>query len=1226
MSMISAGGHDRALSVAFQRPTPFLPGPRVVPTSGAQRARRSAPIASEHVPPRFPSEEVAIHGDARLQERLARGLVKGITATPSIPRNASVAPFINGYTEALSEQPLRDWFRAKGLKLATVRVFNEHMTGVIAQDGKDILVRFTTSDGSGWGEVSAHLCAAQQALSPSNYGLAVTEDPVPNHVILDFYGVQPPRNEQSAPALGKQLTRDGWSPISSGQRVQWRERYVQLTQARGDAAERVRLAAHLHHELRNKAPDDDLKLDQQAFTAEPGSLLERRSKASRKAFVELLASAPFKAFLGKANLVAHDGQFRISEGDLQLRNAVGQWVSLQAYLDAEPSQPEGSPLCASVRQLIAQSNKTGNALYSTPTYDVRQALDFFCQGAPKKLAHVQVAVAWLDTRLAPAPQAAIYAGLTPYTWGPGALSASDCAVLKAHSTDIGSMLDSFLARPDPWHSLPDADHRLAAFFDSPAAVAKAAAMAKALHLYGVADGQVLSKPERHQLLAAALKLHAGADVPGKPGVVAGYAVYSSNNFGRTQKALRSDVEQHLQGKGASALNAPLLAHLFLAQAAPELLVKADPPTAESALLKQGVDDITIGSTAWLGLRLGCAMADTLAGPGASRAMSRARLMALTQLQAQVPEQETLIKSLGARPLLDWATMAGIFPTPAQGQYTPEHYRMAAEAFTAQQALTDAAFSTLTAQPPTQTSLLIKQLALLFPELTEDEIRDFKLKRVYHSMQGSQPSVLLTEVLLTGQAQLGPLAAASNWMTENSMGKVQFEVPPGTLSQARFDEQIKQLPLIAPLVAPAIDQYVSQTRIAQTCALKLMIAQLPLQERKALEAGQIEFFSLRKASGETLEDDNGDASKVALSKGLQGTLIRYETGIVEPRFGYYEVFPSAMRMIKRDDLPYSLSLGGQIKKEQRPYGPFAYTREDVRREKPEPFDFEAYSSGAQPRPGVQSPVIIEKAAADLAATLPAVGANHTGMPVPNSFTSDKTARIVEGILGNSFDERRDALTGYANQPTHLQRQRAFPFGADDVFSPNNLRMVLGLLPFVGAVADLVEGNVAQGLKGLLIDFTSFAATGGVGVAKNFFKGLRRVLPFNGRPFAMGELKGAAPLFRSLFNPLDGTIGILKSGQKAPSLIKSFLKGELRVLDTGVYLPATTFERCRWGAGIYSAVAAGPPAGAQSGTYAGLELYAIHKNNHWYGVNPHTFETGGAPLQGFVPQAGGSEGRK
>lgn len=1147
-----------------------------------------------------------------------RGLLKGITSVPVIPRNASIAPFISVYNQALSAQPLQDWFRAKGLKLATVRVFNDHVTGVVTQDGKDTLVRFTTSDGSGWGEVSALVSAAQQALSPSNFGLAVTENPVPRHAILDFYGVQPPRNDQSASTLGQQLKRDGWPPIMSAQRVRWREQYTQLTQARGDATERTRLLDHLHRELKNKAADEDLNLDQQPFTAEPGSSLARRSKAPRNAFVELLASQSFKAFLAKHNLVAHDDQFRISQGDLQLRTAEGRWVSLQASLDAE--QPQDDTLRDGLRQLVVQSRKTGNALYSTETYDVRQALDFFCLGAPKTHAQVQVAMAWLDTRLAPAPLAADFAQLTPHTWAPGALSTTDCGALKLLSAGIGGLLDSFLAQPDPWHSLPDADHRLAAFFDSPAAVAKADAMAKALQLYAVAGGQSLSKAMRHQLLATALKLEAGGDVPGKPGYVAGYEVYSPNNLGRSQKALRSDIEQHLQGKGASARSAPLLAHMFLAQAAPELLVKADSAAPGAALFKQSSDDITLGSTAWLGLRLGCALADTLAGPGASRLMSRTQLLALTQLQAQVPEQETLIKSLAARPLMEWAVMAGVFPKPSDGRYTPQNYQQASDAFTAQQALTDAAFSTLTSEPPTQTSVLIGQLTRLFPELTEQEIRDFKLKRVYHTMQGSQPPVLLTEVLLAGQAKLGVLAQLTNWMTENSTGKVQYELPPGKISQATFDERIKQLPLIAPLVAPAIDRYVADTRSAQASALKLMIAQLPLAERKALEVGQIEFFSLRKATGETLKEDNGDESKVAQSKGIQGTLIRYETGIVEPRFGYYEVFPGSMRMIKRDDLPYSLHLGGEIKKEQIPFGPFAYTREDVRRENPEAFDFQAYSSGTAPRAGVQSPVIIEKARPDLAATMQKVGVNHTGVPVPNSFTSDKTARIVEGILGNSFDERRDALTAYANQPTNLQRQREFPFGADDVFSSENLRMVLRLLPFVGAVADMAEGNVAQGLKGLLIDFTSFAATGGVGVARSFFKGLKVVLPFNGRAFTMQGLKGAAPFFRSLFNPLDGTVGLLKSGQKASGLLKGFLKGELRLLDAGIYLPATAFERCRWGAGVYGTVAGSYPADARRGTYDGQELYAVQKNNHWYGVNPHTLETGGAPLQGFVPQAG------
>lgn len=1221
MSMISAATQLRSFSPEAPPSNAFRPGERGGQAPSEHRVKRSAPVANEPLSSRFPTVENATQGDTNLQTSLARGLVKGDTGLPLIPRNASVGPFIRRYTHALAEQPLQDWFRAKGLKLATVRVFNDHVTGVVTREGKDTLVRFTTTDGSGWGNVSTHLRAAQHVLSPSNFGLGVTENPIARHVILDFYGVQPPLNEQAAPALGKQLKKDGWPPILAEQRDQWQAQFVRLNQAVGDATERTRLVDLLGGELKNKAHDAELKLDQQAFSVEPGSSLDRRSKASRKAFVELLTSQPFKDFLAKTPHVVLDGQFRISEGNLQLLNPEGQWVSLQARFDEAVRlhpQPNGRNLGEALRALVEQSKNTGNALYSKATYDVRQAVDFFCLGAPKSRAQLQVARTWLDTRLAPPPLAGDFAGLTPYTWAPGALSSSDCVRLKTSAAGIAGLLERFLALPDPWDSLPDAEYRLAAFFDSPAAVAKADAMAKALKLYAVADGQSLPKALRHQLLAAALKLDAGADVPGKPGVVAGYALYQPNNLGRTQKALRSDVEQHLQGKGASVASAPLLAHLFLAQAAPELLVTSALDKPESALLKQHADDMTLGSSAWLALRLGCALADSLAGPGSARLMSRAQLLALTRLQPQVPEQETLVKSLAARPLLDWAVMAGVFPEPVNGMYSAENYRLAAQAFAAQQALTEQAFNTLTAEPPTATSVLIKQLALLFPEMSEDEIRDFKLRRVYNTLQGSQPPVPLTEVLLERQAELGPLAALSNWMSENSTGKVLFKLPPGSISQATFDERIKKLPLIAPLVAPEIERYVAQTRIAQATALKLMIAQLPLQERKALEWGQIEFFSVRAATGDTLQDDQGADSKVTQSKGIHGTLIRYESGLVEPRFGYYEVFPGSMRMIKRTDLPYSLPLGGEIKKEQRPFGPFAYSQEDVRRGKSQKLDFEAYSSGAQPRPGVESSVIVEEARPKLAAVLHAHTVDHTGVAVPDSFTSEKTARIVEGILGNSYDERREALTAYAHQPTDWQRQRAFPFGADDVLSSANLRMVLGLLPFVGAIADIAEGNVAQGLKGVLIDLASFTATGGAVAAKKFLRGLKMVLPFNGRAFTLRGLNGAAPFFRSLFNPLDGALGVLKTGQRAPSLIKNFLKGELRLLDTGLYLPATAFEKCRWGAGVYGSVVAGRAAGGQQGTCDGLELYAVQKNNHWYGVNPYTLETGGAPLQGFVPQ--------
>lgn len=116
-------------------------------------------------------------------------------------------------------------------------------------------------------------------------------------------------------------------------------------------------------------------------------------------------------------------------------------------------------------------------------------------------------------------------------------------------------------------------------------------------------------------------------------------------------------------------------------------------------------------------------------------------------------------------------MAGIFPKSSDGRYSPGDYLAATQAFTDRENRTREAFNTLTSEPPTQTSLLVQQLAKLFPELTEDEIRNFKLEldtdvpfdpRQHGHLQTRQP--YLAEVILTQQAEKDPLVAFGDWVS------------------------------------------------------------------------------------------------------------------------------------------------------------------------------------------------------------------------------------------------------------------------------------------------------------------------------------------------------------------------------------------------------------------------------------------------------------------------------
>lgn len=1189
----------------------------------------------------FPVVADAQDADKRLQKNLMRWLHSGTAPDNAVPKKASIAPFISLYNDAIKEPALQAWFKSTGFKPATIRVLDDAVVGIVVREGKETFQRFTATDGSGWGQVGLRVSALQRILSPNNRGIPIAtgaaQANIPLTVLLEFYGVAPPHNEKAAPLLGKQLKRGGWPQISQAQRDQWEAQFKQQRRSHEDSALRGRLSELLQPLVEGKGDNDTLNLKELSLVAAPGSTLDQRSKKPRERFLKFLASPRFEAFLHKAGFQRQDGEFRrheyrLSDGDLQARDGAGQWVSLRRAFDDEVGKLSGwesaqeqaaaRTMGAELESLVVLSKKIGDALYSTRTYDARQVMAHYALDVPQTVGQMRAALSGFNVKLPNPPLAGNYASMTPYGQGTEALSDASSQTFRSASTQVMALFKDFSPASSGFQSFPDPDSQLAAFLDSPGATALADTIAKSLKLFAVADGQALTRADRHQVLATALKFSVNAPVPGLPGVVAGYDLYQPANRGRTLKEVRGDVERHLADKGVDPKVLALMAHLYLAQAAPEMLIKRDPGLAAEPLnvLNPDPGAIKVGSTAWMNLRLASAMA------GDSR-LNLQQALALARQESAGPNQEKLIKALGARALLDWGVMVGVYPATSDRTYSSTDYEAASNAFTERENTTRGAFEVLTGEPPTRASVLVKQLALLFPEMTEEEIRTAKLDlitdepydpRNHGHLETRQP--LLVDFILAGQAE-----DESFWLKLSSsldalfIGDKKYNFNHPAISQATFFQRISQLPPIAPLVEPAVDKYIADIRKAQATAMKLAFAELPLKQRMALESSnEIQFFSLRTGTGERLEKDKAPDSNVANKRGTHGLLMRYETGQANPKYGYYEVFPNSMKMIERTDLPDNLPLGDKITKGSEPTGLGGYYQINVQDGVSLPYDFEAYRSGSVPRPGMNSQVIIEKYGSPLRGAV-----DKTNQRTPDTFVSSTTSKLVETMLAYGFDDKREALIDYANQPTNLEWRRAYPFpSGKNIFTAENVRTVLSLIPFVGALTDLVEGNTGEGVKGLLIDLASFVATGGLAGAKSFAKGVKLLMRFNGKPFSTVALKGAGTFLRGVFNPVESVPEILRA---TPNALATFALGRPFRIGSSALLPVKTFEQWRWTMGARDALFAGPGtsanhwAGSRKGFIGNQQVDAVQKQGSWYAINPLTQRPEGSPLERFVPQA-------
>lgn len=1214
--------------------------------------RKTREVASEsdaHAPDAerktvvYPALAQAKKADSSLQKTLTHLLTTHKLNADPFPPGASIRPFIDAYTEAVNEPQVQAWLTSKGLDLSTALVFSDRVEGTVVVDGKTVARTFTTTDGSGWWEVSAKVCAAVKQLKPSDMGVLLPGQHTVKfrdfNAVLEFYGVEYPAPQIDAKALGKRLKKHGWPPISDQHRDQWRRQYEQLMQHNSDIDVRTHLTSQLRGLVKDRGEGDTPTLSAQYATVYPESTLAHKSHAPRERFVEWLGRPAFKAFIERSGLGGAESVYRISNGSLEIRDSANQWISVQVILDQEIYNVSigGSPaekaaihaLNNDLHQLVEMSKATGNALYSQAVYDVRQVLAFSGLGSPETVTQINSAISWLTAKLPPAPTRGDYARLSPYTWAPGALSPADLNVVKAASSGPGSVSELFASHMARTNLPRDPDLQLQQFFDSHEAIIKAQALAQQLNMAEVTGGKQLSKATRHQLLAATIKASVNAQMPGKPGMVAGYDIYQPNNLGRTLDEVRADIEGLLRKKGADVNTAPLIAHMMLAQAAPEFLIKPDPglsPQAPEAL-KLSPGQVSVGSTAWMSLRLGCAMAEKLSGAGSSRALNISEAQALTRLEPMGPEHETLIKCLGAAPLLDWAVMAGVFPKTSDGAYSAGDYRAAAQAFADRQSSTVAAFQSLTSEPPSQTSLLIDQLVLLFPEMTRDEIAKIKLTLVTDKPYDARNeghletrTPLLTELILAGEPEEDPFFVAQQWVNTRLFGEKKYAFTHPTISQETFEERIKKLPRIKPLVAPAVDQYLADSRRAQETVIKLMIANAPLDVRTGLESGDVEIFTLREETGESLAQDQGSDSKVVEKRAKQGVLLRYKNKGPEGGYTCLEMFPGSMKVCKRNLLFSTLKLDGVIEEGTVPYGPFANVPADYRKATQVDFDLQAYQTGSELRPGVRTKAIIEKFGETLPGQSSSRWASSTPGAVPNSWASKKTNDIARAIVNATFDVKRETLLEYANAPTTLQRRRSYPFDSGKVFTRENLRMVLSLIPFVGAIADIADGNIGAGLKGLVIDFASFAFTGGL---RGFFSGFKTVVPFGSRAFTMTALKGGSKMLRGLFNPLDGVFDVFRIGPKALGAARQVLRGELVCVGPGFFLTTTAFEKCRWGLGAYDALAPRQASGAYPGSQLGVSrscpTYAVQIDTKWYAIDPVTQTPTGAPIEDFKPDA-------
>ncbi|KAA6171924.1 hypothetical protein [Pseudomonas veronii] len=865
------------------------------------------------------------------------------------------------------------------------------------------------------------------------------------------------------------------------------------------------------------------------------------------------------------------------------------------------------------------------------SHTLRQMIEQKGLGTPHTVGDVRNVIQWLRTTLPPAPPLGNYAGFMDWTWAPSQLSAPDKVTLAALANAQlgGAPAEAFDYLKD--HGIEDlqADPggHLQRLLDSPEALDLGERWARSVNWYGTGDiGTTVPKSVCQQMVIAAIKLHADPLAPGKPGQVAGYDLYQPANMGRTFAAIRRDLDNHLiNQKGLDSKLAVLAAHIGLAQAAPEFLVRDVP------------DAIHMGTPAWMELRLGCGMVDNVA-PGTSRAMDEEQISAITVLGPTSEAQATLMRLLGLRIITDWAVLNGVIPDAPGGEFSAQMIQTASAAFQQQREDVSCAFTQCASGLPARKSVAIAELLKVFPGITASRLEGMTVQIAdaaeRRNMRVSEPRRRsLVETYMTGDLTPGKWVLTSDLpqapaLAASSPYQPRREVIAPAEKRNELDARIRRLPALDGLLKTAVDDHRSVLKQAYATQLKLRIAELPLEDRKLLELGNVELFTLRGETGE-IQAKETDTHRDAV-KYRQGTLIRAEHGAT---VSYYEVFAKGP-IVKRTDLPSQLVLGGVVGKKRVP-APWGAAYVSIVRGTDLAIDVDAYAKGSEPRSTLgPSKVIVEKLGATLTADPRPAGFTFDGY-VPDSYSSSKTADIVARITQGNFYEPQETMLARAKGVLPLEQHR------EAVARDHGI--LLGLVPFVGAYQEFAAGNIGSGLFSLALD------VGGVALAA---AGRARSLIRAGRTLAQAPVAGVirrmgptlsplAPkaawakpvasfsdkafdfvregvLFSSAaLNPFDGYPQLLNAATKGLVKLPALVAGGATRLSKSVPHLVTAEEKMR----SYLMTAAGqtapsvPPAAGLSGTNQGVDVHATGHNGRWYAIDPRSGQPFGTPLNEF-----------
>lgn len=432
----------------------------------------------------------------------------------------------------------------------------------------------------------------------------------------------------------------------------------------------------------------------------------------------------------------------------------------------------------------------------------------------------------------------------------------------------------------------------------------------------------------NERVLAALVLDLDPDAGKQRNQVAGFDLAGPANRGHTPATIFQRLVDHLvTHKNIRLEMAPAAAHLLLAGAAPQFLVKDLPA------------DLRYGSHTWASMSAAVSRIEQ-SNPGASSRMTFEQIMSYGNTAAVTPESASVEHQAQADAAVDWAVSKGVIDRNDTEVYTPAQVTSALDAFNKEIEIANKHAEAFAQPVP---SLYAKALGIL-------------QEKYGHQYDYTTPVARFT----TEEGKDSQLHSAVDLYIE---GKLDSVIKTGQgigveIGHGRYINSSRGLPDVKAVFNKDFDEYQKNAIPALTYSIEQKISMLPQEEQDRLRTGKVEVYALHQV------DQNAPAAyidgELSHSPARQGVIIKVHGETPQDRSTFYEYFPLNGVFRRRPDIPNNFP---DIRTPRRPneVGSEGAVR-DLTYGVPLDVDYSAYSAGSPPEDGKSSTGIrIEKIA-------------------------------------------------------------------------------------------------------------------------------------------------------------------------------------------------------------------------------------------------------------------------